>query len=107
MQGFFIAHLFCFPRRTNLLYHKRNNLEQIPAYAIICDLKNRGRLVFIDGDNAIRNLHPGFVLNRAGDTESDVNLRVHSLSRLPHLPVSGQPTRIYGGARSSYLKCVV
>ena len=86
MQGFFIAHLFCFPRRTNLLYHKRNNLEQIPAYAIICDLKNRGRLVFIDGDNAIRILHPGFVLNRAGDTAvSYTHLDVYK-RQAPYLP---------------------
>src|SRR5215469_8459514 len=52
----------------------RYDLEQVADNAVIGDLEDRRLFILVDGDDHLRILHPGEMLNGAGDADSDIEL---------------------------------
>src|SRR5215212_5800064 len=82
----------------------RQNGEKVADEAVIRNLENRRFLVLVDGDDDLRILHAGEMLDRARDADGDVEVRRHHLAGLPDLPVvrrvagiDGGPGRPHGG----------
>src|SRR5271170_4219483 len=50
----------------------RQGLVEIGYQSVIGDLEDRRFLVLVDGDNDLRILHAGEVLNGAGNTDRDI-----------------------------------
>ena len=75
-----------------------DDLEQVADNAVVRDLEDRGGIVLVHRDDALGILHTGLVLDRAGDAEGDVDLRVDGLAGLADLVVSGDPAGIYARA---------
>ncbi|KQU08295.1 hypothetical protein ASG68_22105 [Rhizobium sp. Leaf453] len=73
----------------------RQDVEEIADEAVVCDLEDRGFLVLVDGDDDLRVLHAGQMLDGAGD--ADVELRCHHLAGLADLPVVRRIAGIDGG----------
>src|ERR1700678_4215927 len=79
----------------------RNRLIQIRHQAIIGDLEDRRVLILVDRDDDLGVLHAGEMLDRAGNTDRDIELRRHHLAGLSHLPVVRRISGIDRGARST------
>lgn len=75
--------------RSQHVFEFGHDLEEIADEAVVRDLEDRRLLVLIDGDDDLRVLHAGQVLDRAGNADGDVELRRHDLAGLAHLPVVG------------------
>src|SRR6478752_7295613 len=65
----------------------RQGFEQVGDEAVVGDLEDRGVLVLVDGDDDLRVLHAGEMLDGAGNAAGDVELRRHHLAGLADLPV--------------------
>src|SRR6478735_4528150 len=69
-----------------LLFHRGrqlgHDLEQVAHDAIIGHLKNRGFLVLVDRDDGLAVLHPGEMLDRAGDADGYIEIGCHHLAGL-------------------------
>ena len=74
----------------------RGDLEQVAADAVVGDLEDRRGVVLVDRDDALGLAHTGLVLDGAGDTESDVDLRVDGLAGLTDLMVGSEPAGVDG-----------
>ena len=74
---------------------QRNNLEQVANDAVICHFENRCIVCLVDSDDAFRILHSGFVLNRTGNSQCYVYLRMYGLSGLTNLMIRTDPAGIY------------
>src|SRR5699024_1519339 len=61
------------------------DIEQVADDAEVCDLEDRRFRVLVHRDDRLRRLHSGAVLDRTGNTESDVELRGDGLAGLAHL----------------------
>src|SRR5882724_1627150 len=61
--------LLCF---LQLFCQRGHNLKNVTDHAVICDLKNRGVLVLVDGNDGARTLHSNHVLNRAADSQRQI-----------------------------------
>src|SRR3989304_6106342 len=72
----------------------RDHLEQIAHDAVIGHLEDRRFLVLVDGDDHPAVLHPGQVLDGAGDADRDVELGGHDLSGMPYLTVVRHEARV-------------
>src|SRR5215213_3232147 len=59
----------------DLLGQLRHDLEQVADHAEVRQLEDRRLRVLVDRDDRLRRLHPGPVLDRAGDAHRDVQLR--------------------------------
>src|SRR5450830_101668 len=64
-----------------------NDFKQIANDAIVSHRENRCFWIFIDGNDCFGIFHTGQMLNRTGDTDSDIQLRRHNLTCLTNLPV--------------------
>src|SRR5579883_1074070 len=78
-----------------------HDLEEIADEAVIGDLEDGRLLVLVDGDDDLRILHAGKVLNGAGDADRDVELRRHDLAGLADLVIVRHETGIDRGARGA------
>src|SRR5260370_23557581 len=65
----------------------RYQLEEVADEAVIGDLEDRRLLVLVDGDDDLRILHPGEMLDGARDTDRDVEIGSDDLAGLPDLVV--------------------
>src|SRR5690242_8889619 len=78
-----------------------HQLEEIADEAVIGDLEDRCLLVLVDGDDDLRVLHPGEMLDGAGDADGDVELGRDDLAGLPHLVVVRHEAGVDRGARGA------
>ena len=76
--------------------HLRHQFKQIANQAVIGDLEDRRIGILVDGDDDFRLLHPGKVLDGAGNTDGDVKLRGDDLAGLTDLIVIGHKAGIDG-----------
>ena len=51
-----------------------NNLEDVADHTVVRDLEDRRVPVLVDGDDHLRGLHAGPVLDRAGNAQRDIQL---------------------------------
>src|ERR1700690_3852911 len=77
----------------------RQRRIKIRDQAVIGDLEDWRLLVLVDGDDDLRILHAGEMLDRAGDADRDVKLRCNNLAGLADLVVVGDEAGIDCGAR--------
>ena len=78
----------------DLLDQLGHDLEQVAHDAVVCNTEDGSTLVLVDGDDALRILHTGGVLDGTGDTQSHIDLGVHGLAGLTDLMVSSHPACI-------------
>ena len=72
---------------------------QIADEANVRDLEDRRFLILVDRNDRLRILHSGKMLDRARDTDRDIDARSDDLARLPDLIVVGRITRVHRCAR--------
>ena len=76
----------------DLLDQLRHDLEQIAHNAVVGNAKDRCAFVLVDGNDALRILHTSGVLDRAGNAQRDIDLRMDGLTRLTNLMISSGTT---------------
>src|SRR5690349_8149631 len=76
-----------------------DDLEHVADYTVVGDLEDRRLLVLVDGDDGLRGAHPREMLDRAGDADSDVELRAHLASGLADLIGMWTPPFVGDSAR--------
>jgi hypothetical protein len=79
----------------------RQDDEKVPDEAIVGDLEDRRFLVLVNGNDDLRILHPGEMLDGAGDADRDVEIGGNDLAGLADLPVIRRIAGIDGGARGA------
>ena len=87
------------PKRLERFFKLRQDGEKITDEAVVGNLEDRGFLVLVDGDDDLRVLHAGQMLDGAGDADRDVELRCDDLAGLADLPVVRGIACIDGRAR--------
>src|SRR5712692_5224824 len=68
------------PELAELGGELRQRLEQIGDETVVGDLEDRSLLVLVDGDDHLRILHAGEVLDGAGNPDRDIELGRHDLA---------------------------
>ena len=76
-------------------------LKQISDQPIVGDLKNRRLLILVDGDDHLAVFHSREMLDRAGNSDSDIEVGCDNFASLPHLLIVGHEAGIDGGARGA------
>jgi len=76
-----------------------NNLKQVAYDTIIGNRKYRRIGICIDGHNNPGCLHAGQVLDLAGDTAGNIQVRSHRTTRLAYLMGIRNPSRIHSRTR--------
>src|SRR5471032_1749211 len=71
-----------------------NNLEEITHDAVVGDLEDRRLFVFINSHDGLAVLHPGEMLDRAGDADGDVEIGSDHLAGLADLVIVRHVARI-------------
>src|SRR5258708_11063940 len=91
------------PRSTlellDLLNKDRQDFEQVADDAIVGNVESGSFGIVVDGHDGLRVLHPHQVLNRARDTDGDVEFGSHSLTRRTYLSIDWKPLRIADRSR--------
>src|SRR5262249_37046984 len=77
----------------------RDDLEDVADDAEVGHLEDRRVGISVDGDDRLRALHAGQVLDRAGDPARDVEIGLHGLAGLADLERVGHPRGVDRGAR--------
>src|SRR5690606_3386654 len=72
----------------------RDDVKSIPYDAIIGDFKEWGFGVIVDHDNGFRLTYAGKMLDRAGDTNSDIQVWTYCQARLSDVLLMWAPARI-------------
>src|SRR5690606_5572836 len=85
----------------DLVGQLRGDLEQVTHDTEVGDLEDRGLGVLVDGDDGLRRLHAGAVLDRTGDAQCDVQLRRHRLAGLADLELRRVVAGVDGGTRGT------
>src|SRR6266568_694049 len=75
----------------------REDLVQVTDHAEVSELEDRSLGVLVDRDDRLRGLHAGPVLDRAGDSSRDVELRRDGLASLADLAGVRVPAGVHGG----------
>src|ERR1035441_10020672 len=78
----------------DLLEELRYHLEQIADAPEVGQLEDRGLRVLVNGDDRLRGLHAGPVLDRAGNADRHVQLRRDGLAGLADLELVRVPPGI-------------
>src|SRR6185437_3588 len=86
---------------SELVRKLRQRGIEVRHQAVIGDLEDRRLLVLIDSNNHLGVFHPGQMLNRSGNTDSDIEFRRHHLPGLTDLPVVRCITGIDSGTRGA------
>ena len=73
---------FEMPLAVELFGELRQNLEEVRHEAEVGDLEDRRLLVLVDGADHAAVLHPGEVLDRAGNADRDIEVGRHNLAGL-------------------------
>ena len=89
------SHRFC--ALTDCSHQLWHHFEQIANQPVIRDLEDRRIGILVDGDDDLRFLHPGQMLDRPGDADGDVKLRRDDLAGLADLVVVRHEAGIDGG----------
>ena len=84
--------------QLELLGQLRHDLEQVADEADVRDLEDRRFLVLVDGDDRLRILHAGKVLDRAGNADRDIDFGSDDLAGLADLIIVGRIARVDRGA---------
>src|SRR5438105_1271497 len=85
----------------DLIGQLRYDLEEISHDPVVRDFEDRRVFVFVDRDDDLRRAHAREVLDRAGDSDGDVERWAHGLTGLSDLIGVRAPARIYHRARSA------
>ncbi len=86
---------------SDQLLQLRDCFEQIRYQTVIGHLEDRRFFVLVDRNDHLGVLHARQMLDRAGDTDRDVQLWRNDLAGLTDLHVVGHETGIDGSARST------
>ena len=86
----------------DLIGKGRKDLKKIANNTVVCNVKDGGIGIFVDGDDDVGAGHTGQMLDGTGDTASDVEFGTHGLSGLTHLMAVGDPAGVYGGAGGTH-----
>src|SRR5689334_12452356 len=78
----------------------RDHLDRVADDAVMRDVEDRRLGIGVDGDDVLRFLHAGPVLDGAGDADGDVQLGAHGDAGLAHLPLGRNEARIDSSAAS-------
>src|SRR5665213_671944 len=78
-----------------------NRLIQIRDQTVIGDLEDRRVLILVDRDDHLGILHASEMLDRAGNTDRDIEFRRHHLAGLADLPVVRRVAGIDRGTRGA------
>jgi hypothetical protein len=76
------------------IHQLRHHFKQIPDQPVIRHLEDRGIRILVDGDDDFRFLHPGQMLDGAGDADREVKLRRNDLAGLANLVVIRDKTGV-------------
>src|SRR5205807_7124418 len=87
------------PPRLHGLCELGQDLVQVADDAEVGEFEDRRVRVLVDRDDVLRALHPDLVLDRAGDTGREVQLRRHRLAGLADLRGVGVPAGVHHRAR--------
>src|SRR5438094_8985230 len=77
----------------------RHELEYVGNDPVVGDLEDVGVGILVDRDDHLARGHPGEMLDRAGNTERNVEIRRDRFSGLPDLLLVGPPPGVGAGAR--------
>src|SRR5271165_2910733 len=83
----------------HFLNERGDDVEQVAYHGNVCDLEDRRFGILVDSDNTTRSFHAYYVLNRATDSEGQIQLRGNRLTGRSYLTIHGQPSRIANGPR--------
>ena len=95
----FASCCFCF---FDLLGKNRNDLVQVAYYAVIGNVEDRSRLIFVDGNDDVGLFHTSHVLDGSGDTDGKVNMGTNSLTSLSNLKILRLPASVYNCTGAAY-----
>src|SRR5690242_4862703 len=87
------------PSQLQCLLQFRQELEQVADQAIVGDREDRRVGILVDGDDDLRILHAGEVLDRAGYATGNVEVGGNHLAGLADLEVVRRIAGIDSGAR--------
>src|SRR6185312_4820971 len=90
------------PELAEFLRQLGNRLVEIRDQTVISNLEDRRVLVLVDGDDHLGILHPGEMLDRAGDADRDVQARRHGLPGLADLSAVLPPARVHHRAARAH-----
>jgi hypothetical protein len=76
------------------IHQLRHHLKQIPDQPVIRHLEDRCIRILVDGDDDLGFLHPGQMLDGAGDADREVKLRRDDLAGLADLVVIRHETGV-------------
>src|SRR3954469_10397764 len=79
----------------------RQYLEEIADETVVGNLEDMRFGILVDGDDDLAVLHPGEMLDRARNTDRDIQIGRDDLARLPDLIIIGHIARIDRGARGA------
>ena len=88
-------------RRTDACREPGHDLEEVPHDAQFGDAEYLRVRVAVDGDDVLRRLHAGQVLDRAGQAHGQVQARGHGLAREANLVRVAQPAAVHHVARGA------
>ena len=83
---------------SNSLNKFGDRLKQIGDQPIVGNLKDRRLRILVDGDDHLAVFHSRQVLDRAGNSDRDIEVRRDDLAGLPDLVVVGHEAGIHRGA---------
>ena len=87
--------------RINRFSCLRQDVEQVANDTVVCELKDRSFCILVDCNNVLRGLHTSAVLDCAGNTSSNVQLRRNDLTGLTNLVRVWVPASVNGGTRGT------
>src|SRR6478609_4000018 len=76
-----------------------DDFEEIADDTVVGYFKDRGVLVFVDGDDGLRSLHTDEMLDGSGDSDGEVQLWRDGLAGRADLALHGEPAVVADRAR--------
>ena len=79
----------------DLIGKGRKDLKKIANNTVVCNVKDGGIGIFVDGDDDVGAGHTGQMLDGTGDTASEVDLRLNGSTCLSNLVGMIDPASVY------------